>query len=371
MSSKKQTGKLISIGQTAKVLGVSVDTIRRWDKEGVLNSARADGKTRFFSVKEVEAIKFEKPVTIKELAKKSGVTRQKLKQLEMDGEIKPKAIRDGKAVYNYSSLKKFLSNINKQTIKTLQNAALGPLGDATNGGSAKQSVSPATKALLKEHQLHIKGLKRFQKAFLYILAGTGVVCASLILTLTVLFFVAPQGSSRALGYFKKEPTTKKFVANNPSWLAQKLKPFSQTSLRIVEAVNPELRKKIAPFAAIEDINQVFRPNENGEVESVYTFTVPDTSYIKIPDQGLVENLNSDYTHGRFPGEKPGNIAILPIGGDQIKDGSITLDKFAPGVIKPSGQTVVNSTSGPLTASSVTSTGSGSGSTITYIYAGIG
>jgi len=35
--------KLISIGEAAKRLGVSIDTLRRWDKKGILKSVRASG----------------------------------------------------------------------------------------------------------------------------------------------------------------------------------------------------------------------------------------------------------------------------------------------------------------------------------------
>ena len=46
--------KLVPISEAAKILGVSIDTVRRWDKSGVLRSNRIDGKTRHFSIKDLE-----------------------------------------------------------------------------------------------------------------------------------------------------------------------------------------------------------------------------------------------------------------------------------------------------------------------------
>ena len=44
---------LISIGKAAELLGVSVDTLRRWDKLGIITSIRPNGKTRYFSLAEI------------------------------------------------------------------------------------------------------------------------------------------------------------------------------------------------------------------------------------------------------------------------------------------------------------------------------
>ena len=38
----------LSIGKAAKHLGVSVDTLRRWERKGRLNSERSPGGHRYF-----------------------------------------------------------------------------------------------------------------------------------------------------------------------------------------------------------------------------------------------------------------------------------------------------------------------------------
>ncbi|MFP4119912.1 MAG: MerR family DNA-binding transcriptional regulator [Coleofasciculus sp.] len=43
-------GRLLSIGEAAAVKGVSVDTMRRWEKEGKIKSVRTDGGHRRYDI---------------------------------------------------------------------------------------------------------------------------------------------------------------------------------------------------------------------------------------------------------------------------------------------------------------------------------
>ena len=47
---------LLSIGQLAKELGVHIETIRRWDKEGKIKAVRTTGGHRRFDVNQVKAM---------------------------------------------------------------------------------------------------------------------------------------------------------------------------------------------------------------------------------------------------------------------------------------------------------------------------
>lgn len=48
--------ELLPIGEAARILGVSVETIRRWDKAGQLASSRTLGGQRRFRRSEIEAL---------------------------------------------------------------------------------------------------------------------------------------------------------------------------------------------------------------------------------------------------------------------------------------------------------------------------
>lgn len=51
---KKQ--KFITAGEAAKKLGISIDTIRRWDKKGLVKSLRDDRNDRLFSLDEIKRV---------------------------------------------------------------------------------------------------------------------------------------------------------------------------------------------------------------------------------------------------------------------------------------------------------------------------
>lgn len=51
------SGDMLPIGDTARMLGVSVDTIRRWEREGKITGSRTLGNQRRFPASEVERIR--------------------------------------------------------------------------------------------------------------------------------------------------------------------------------------------------------------------------------------------------------------------------------------------------------------------------
>lgn len=46
----------IPIGEAARLLGVAVNTLRRWESEGKISSTRTPGNQRRYSSKDVEAL---------------------------------------------------------------------------------------------------------------------------------------------------------------------------------------------------------------------------------------------------------------------------------------------------------------------------
>lgn len=58
-----ENDKLISIGETAKLLGISIQTLRRWDNQGILKSFRATpGGNRFYKEGEVKIFLNDLPI---------------------------------------------------------------------------------------------------------------------------------------------------------------------------------------------------------------------------------------------------------------------------------------------------------------------
>src|SRR3990167_3858291 len=102
--------KMIPISEAAKILGVSIDTVRRWDKSGKLHAERLNGKDRYFSLEELERIKFEKPLSISEAAIQLKISPTTLRRLEKKGLISPKRTPSGERVYDRDVVSAFLES---------------------------------------------------------------------------------------------------------------------------------------------------------------------------------------------------------------------------------------------------------------------
>ncbi len=102
------TEKLVPISKAAKTLGVSIDTIRRWDRQGKLHSTRPDGKNRVFSVVELERIKYSEPLKIRDAAQLLKVSPYTLRRYERKGLIIPGRDHRGERIYTKNALEKFI-----------------------------------------------------------------------------------------------------------------------------------------------------------------------------------------------------------------------------------------------------------------------
>ena len=102
----------LSIGKAANYLGVSIDTLRRWDKEGKINSQRIDGKNRFFSLSEIQNVK-EKNNNLKvsQAAEKLGISASTLRRYEKKGIVKPSRDEVGRRLYDVDLIQKAAGKI--------------------------------------------------------------------------------------------------------------------------------------------------------------------------------------------------------------------------------------------------------------------
>lgn len=57
MTQTEAPDEQVSIGGAARLLGVSVETVRRWSREGLIASTRTLGNQRRFARSEIERVK--------------------------------------------------------------------------------------------------------------------------------------------------------------------------------------------------------------------------------------------------------------------------------------------------------------------------
>lgn len=96
--------RLVPIGAAAKILGVSIDTIRRWEKKGTLTAVRPNGKDRFFAVEDLDKLKASKALTTAEAARHLGISPTTLRKLDKKGVIKTNRDKNGSRLFTPKAL---------------------------------------------------------------------------------------------------------------------------------------------------------------------------------------------------------------------------------------------------------------------------
>jgi len=120
-----------------------------------------------------------------------------------------------------------------------------------------------------------------------------------------------------------------------------LTPLVHVSLFIVRIIDQNKYAIASQDLKIADVNSVFTVTPDGKIQPRYSLAL-DSLQLSINDQGLILNLNSDLLQGKRPGNKAGDIAVLPLSGGpggaitdasittlDIENGAITSDKLAP------------------------------------------
>src|SRR5690349_18198843 len=101
----------ISIGQASRYLGVSIDTIRRWENAGKLTAHRLDGKNRYFLEEDLRRFKELKPLTTADVARALKISQSTVRRLEQQGKLVPTRDHNGKRLYQALSIGEYLTSL--------------------------------------------------------------------------------------------------------------------------------------------------------------------------------------------------------------------------------------------------------------------
>lgn len=143
--------KLVPISEAAEFLGVSIDTIRRWDKQGIIHSERPNGKDRYFSLEELENHKIAKPISISAAATMLKVSPTTLRRLEKKGLIACEKNSNGERVFAKEHLEKFLNSKYYLRKAGIQEKILEPFNQTKEEKEEEKSeLSKEEKGLLQE-----------------------------------------------------------------------------------------------------------------------------------------------------------------------------------------------------------------------------
>ncbi|MBI2032157.1 MAG: MerR family DNA-binding transcriptional regulator, partial [Candidatus Levybacteria bacterium] len=341
---KSSLGDLVSIGEAAQLLDISVDTLRRWDKDGKIYSVRPDGKNRYFPLSEIERIKYSSRISIGEASNTLGISIPTLRRLEEKGILKPSRDNNGERIYEKEDIQKFLHSDYFLQKKYVEEKILEPFSQEKEEVKDDEThvKIKVLGAEVDDFQSKISLLYHFRKKLILSIALFVMISFIIVSILTAFFIVYPSQTARFLGY--RDENDQVLIAdyqdNKRGVLGAKteregavyellrsiLRPFGMFSLVAVEKISPDAYAEIAPY----DINDIFSLGSNGKIK-------PKTILSLIPEQfeitgkELIKNLNADYLRGRIPGESEGDLATYSEGGSLIAL-QLVENNFPDGVI---------------------------------------
>lgn len=236
--------KLVSISEAADVLEVSIDTVRRWDKKGILHSQRFDGKNRYFSTEDLEKIRFLQPLSISQAAKRLSISQSTLRRLEKKGLIKPDRNEADERLYSHQTLEKFLNS----------------------GYYLRKKAKDYTEEVVQDEEIPASIKYNKNKKIIYI-SGLFFVTSFIFLVIffTASFLLFPEATANFFGY--KQPNTIVLgvtsvgagLSQEISLVAKLFKPFNKVSLWLVKQIDPEVYERIVPKPAIGQEREIIQP----------------------------------------------------------------------------------------------------------------
>ena len=308
--------KIVLIGEAANILGVSIDTVRRWDKAGKLHSVRPDGKNRYFAVSELEKINGSKGLGITEAASTLGISASTLRRYEKKGLIYPKRNEKGDRIYAQETLNQL------STIKNTPSQTKEPPSKLVQIKRKKARVFVKPKIVKKDKKeiniripiptLDIRNLgailpeKRPTKAQIALV--TFITFTSLLS-----YMYVRDNKERYKNQAKSRVTQVLGVADTARGFFGKITDiFTTTNHTLIS----QIRSVVSP-KAIVDINDIFEYDEEGNIVPKVTINITQPELLKIKETietKVVQNLNAESVQGRVPGEASGDLAYFGANG---------------------------------------------------------
>lgn len=303
-------GRYISIGPASKHLGVSVDTIRRWERAGKLESHRLDGKNRYFRVSDLDAYKEMKPLTTAEVATKLGVSQSTVRRLELSGELAPDRDHNAKRLYPISSVEEYLER--KRVLAAARQQASHAIAVTEVKAPETTIATPVERVVESAPSTTVANSQ-------HLAAGPQYSAP-----------VAPQPPKAHLRKIHHNRGTGRRYTGHPALR------FALGGLAVLVMFTAWRN-----FVVGGPINHLGRldaaisgpTGSNGSTGNFKSKTpplvLPRDLYVALPSEGLVVNFPNSTYAGLANG---GNFATTPITSDQFADGSVGASQLADGGI---------------------------------------
>jgi excisionase family DNA binding protein len=143
----------VSISDAASMLGISIDTVRRWEKVGKLHAERLDGKNRYFVLSELETIRTALPLSVTQVAKLLKVSPSTVRRLDNEGKLPADRSEKGRRLFSREIVNSYLGD--DMLIRVSPSSHVNQKNSAIE--SAMETIAQATSASegLAKHEVQV------------------------------------------------------------------------------------------------------------------------------------------------------------------------------------------------------------------------
>ncbi|HSW89963.1 MAG TPA: MerR family DNA-binding transcriptional regulator [Patescibacteria group bacterium] len=266
----------VPISQAAQFLGISVDTLRRWERQGIIRAIRPDGKNRYFQIEDLRSLqnhkKFEAiPVSENSFTPQAKPTGYEIDLLRDEVQKIDKTVGVIQTVFTFAGYALLFFVVIVAVLTMLLAAFPAEMGALIGLGNTQ---APAQVQAQGKTATKVLGATTQQ--------STGVQ------------------ESAPLGF---------------------LQPIGSISLQILRNVRPETYKELVQTTYSQS------PSAQETVNS---------NILHFPDTSVSLNVNVEQLQGKVPGTQTGNIAYFDgpnsIAGLTVPPASVALSKIDPASI---------------------------------------
>jgi excisionase family DNA binding protein len=379
----KVTDQHVTIGGASKYLGVSIDTIRRWERAGKLQAHRLDGKNRHFYINDLETFLQIKPLSTADVATQLNVSQSTVRRLEDQGLLTPHRSEHGKRLYDPMSVGEYLTRKEQGSLIVQPT----PIADLALASVTTKAANTPVESHTEAHSIPVVAIEEVKTQA--VADGDDEDDADIYEA--AMAIQAPQAvrPTRAPKP-PRQPRLQPALAAAASRVSaavhttQRRATVSDIWSDFLAARNPEDKRHLG-LAALggmlvliiimlivspwhSSANQALAANESAAASSLAPISLADklenaslktnkeqglslssTFYVQLPGAGLTVSV--DNTQGlRGAAVASDNFATLPVGGKQLAQGGISFSNLSPELQARinSGGTGNNTTSGGTT-----------------------